>query len=100
MLVQFTVSVPAHQHMNGRSSPSCLLNGREEVLPEYLSEKQLIQTRSFGQRKFQGPEGFWTHSERVRTHRQQVCVGWLVGWLGVFCQSRRRTGDKQVVSLL
>lgn len=96
MLVQFTVSVPAHQHMNGRSSPSCLLNGREEVLPEYLSEKQLIQTRSFGQRKFQGPEGFWTHSERVRTHRQQVCVGWL----SVFCQSRRRTGDKQVVSLL
>lgn len=26
------------------------------------------------------------------------CV--LVGWLSVFCQSRRRTGDKQVVSLL
>lgn len=31
---------------------------------------------------------------------QTAGVCWLVGWLGVFCQSRRRTGDKQVVSLL
>lgn len=59
---EFTVSAPAHQHMNGRPPPPCQLDGRKEVFLEYLSESSWSR-RSFGQRKFLR---VWSPFERVR----------------------------------